>query len=147
MSTLVLLPDVEQLLWSFLRDQPEVTALVDPTRIVSHTPDTTSGPWVRIRRIGGVPLIDRPLVLEQARVQFDVYGGTKSQAYTLAETIRQVCSDRLVGQHAEGVVTGVTYLTLIYLPDSEVETQGGGPRPRYTFDMLPITKPPANPPA
>jgi hypothetical protein len=146
-TTLSLIPDVEQLLWEFLRADADVTALVDPTRIVGHTPPDTGAAWVRIRRIGGIPPFERPFVLDQARVQFDVYGGTKSQAYRLAATIRAACSARLVGAHSEGVVTGMQWLTLLYLPDEDVETQGGGPRPRYVFDMLPYIKPPANPPA
>lgn len=147
MTELLLLPDVEQLLWEFLRDQADVTALVDVDRIVGFTPDDTGAPWVRYRRIGGLPLIERPLVLDQPRVQFDVYGGTKSQAYRLAETIRQVCADRLRGQHPQGVVTGVQFGSLLFLPDDGITTEGGGPRPRYVFDLRPIIKPPANPPA
>lgn len=149
MAELLLLPDAEQLLWPWLRDQSEITDLVAPERIFTVVPDRFNfgAPFVRYVRVGGLPLIDQPLVAEIARVQFDCYSGTKSQCKLLAETIRAAAAARLIGSHALGTVSRVQYGALAYAPDDSLATENGGSRPRYTFDLRITVKVPANPPA
>lgn len=143
------LPDTEQLLWEFLRAQPEVTDLVAPERILSVIGSDFSfgAPFIRYRRIGGAPAIQRPLVADQPRIQIDCYAGTKSQTYRLASVVQAVIGARLVGAHPLGTVSRIEYGALSFAPDPDLATQGSGNRPRYIFDVRPIVKPPANPPA
>lgn len=147
-AELLLLPDAEQLLWAWLRDQPEVTTLVAAERIISVVPDKFSfgAPFVRYQRVGGLPTIRQPLVADQARIQIDCYSGTKSQTKQLAETIRACADTRLVGSHALGTVSRVEYGSLAFAPDESLATVNGGSRPRYTFDLRITVKIPANPP-
>lgn len=129
---LILLPDVERLLSSFARQQDEVTALVDQ-RVYTMLPASPTFPAVRLTRYGGSPVTDRPLWLDQALVQWDVWGGRKVRAHEIAQTLRAALAARLVGTHDDGVVTGVTFGELRWLPDDTVAADEGLARARYLF--------------
>lgn len=128
--TVVLLPDIEQLLSQFLRDQDEVADLVDD-RIYTVLPKDKTFPLIRIHRYSGAPAFSRPLHLDQALVQVDCWGGNKKLAWEIAETCRAVCAERLVGSHDEGCVTSVTFGELSDQPDGTFDP----PRPRFLFSM------------
>lgn len=148
MSLETLIPDAEKLLWEFLRDQAEVTDLVAPERIVSAAPGDMATPFVIMRRVssravGG----ERPAVAEDVRIDFHCYGGAKSYAYEIADTIRSAIHERAIGQHERGVVAKAARGSMLYLPDSDITGEGGGPRPRYLLEQRVTVKPPASPPA
>lgn len=150
MTLAVEIPDAERLLWEFLRDDVDASAVVAPERIVSHAPDDTGAPFVIMRRIssravGG----NRPLVAELVRIDLHCYGGPKSLAYRIADTIRQAVHERAVGQHDRGVVAKAEAGAMLYLPDAGLQADGdkGGPRPRYLLEVRITVKPPARPPA
>jgi hypothetical protein len=133
MTALVLLPDVEVLLSEFLRNQPEVTALVTD-HVYTEIPKAPAGedtrwPLVRLSRYGGTPVTSIPLWLDQALVQVDVFGGSKRLANRIAETCRAVLDLRLIGVHAAGVVTGVRTSGFGYHPDATYTPA----KPRYLF--------------
>lgn len=133
---LVLLPDVERLLSEFLRDQPEVTDLL-AARVYTVLPRDKEFPLLRLVRLGGYDeQICVPLVIDEAVVQMDVWGGPKALAYQAAATVRAVLSARLIGGHDEGVVQNIRHGALRYLPDEEFTPA----RPRYTFDVTVRTR-------
>lgn len=127
---LVLLPHIERLYSSFLRAQPEVAALVKD-RVFTVLPKDKEFPLVRITRIGGAPVVRRPLHLDRALVQVDAFGGSKQLTWEIAETCRAVTALRLVGGHADGVVTDVDWGGLSDVPDPEFDP----PKPRLLFTV------------
>lgn len=139
MAELTLLPDVEQLLSAFLRDQPEVAAIVGE-RVYTTLPAAKEYPLVRLTRFGGSPSFSRPLWLDNAQVQFDCYGGPKKLANTLAETVRAAMATRLPGSHDDGYVSRVTFGALSYQPDDTLEPA----HPRFIFTCA-ITAHPSRP--
>lgn len=136
-----LLVDVEALLANFLRAQEEVTALV-ADRVWTDLPNSRSFPLVLLQRIGGSMAINRPAAyLDRSVVQLDSYGGTHKQAFTVMATCCAVLSDRLVGPHPEGVVTGVQVDGIGYLPDPESDDEAGHARPRFNTTVTVLTHP------
>lgn len=135
MSDLVLLPDAERLLSAWLRDQPELADLVDD-RVYTILPHDKAFPLVRLVRVSGAASLSRPLVLDEAHIQFDVWGTVKAQAFEVAATVRALLSERLIGAHDLGVVQNVTHGPLQYLPDGDFEPA----KPRYLFDVVVRTR-------
>lgn len=114
--TVVVLPDIEQLVSEFLRAQAEVTALVGQ-RVYTAVPNEPTFPLLLLKRIAGSPVLSRPRVIDAPVVQLDAYGGTKKQAHTLIQTACAVVAERIEGVHATGVVAGVVFGPLSWLPD------------------------------
>lgn len=103
--TLHLLPNTAALLSHFLREQPEVADMVDD-RVYTILPKTKTYPVVRVSRIGGtsathVHWLDAPLF------QVDVWADTSAVAFDVAEMCRAVISQRFVGVHRYGDISGV----------------------------------------
>lgn len=128
--TIQLVPDAEAIVSSFLRGRSEVTALV-ASRVYTEIPNSPTFPLVRIYRFGGAPLTSYPLHVDQALLQIDCFGGTKSQARTLAETVRAVLVEAAATTLSGGVVTAATFGPLTYLPDPGYTPA----KPRYTTDV------------
>lgn len=120
--------DVERLLSAWLRDQPEVAAIVDD-RVYTVVPNRTVFPFLRLTQIAGAPVFSRPLYLDEAYLQIDAYGGPKALARQLVDVTRQLMTDRFVGGHpGVGVVTSVRWGDLSYIPD---DAYVPGPQPRF----------------
>lgn len=136
--------DIEALLSQFLRAQPEVTAIV-ADRVYTDLPHDRVYPLVLITRIGGAHSINRPLWLDDAMVQLDVFGGTHRQAYQLMNVTFAVIGARLIGQHAEGCVTNVTSDSIAYNPEDDFIDERGHARPRYTASVIVTTHPVTQP--
>jgi hypothetical protein len=137
MSTL--LPDAERIVSRYLREHAEVAPLVAGERVYTALPaNIGSAPLVLVQRIGGVPPFFRPLVLDEAALQIDAWGGTKLDAWTLAETVRQALVS-LPGVRYGAVVSGVEFGPLRWEPDGTYKP----PRPRYLADVAVYVKPPA----
>lgn len=134
--SVTLLPDIEALVSQFLRDQAEIVTLVDD-RVYTEIPNTPTWPLLRLQRVAGGPVLSRPLWVDAAVVQFDAYGGSKAQAHTLIQTARAVVGERLEGTHVLGVVSGVTFGSLSWLPDSSYSPA----RNRYVADMTVVVHP------
>jgi hypothetical protein len=138
-APLVLVPDAERLVSRYLREHPDVAPLVGGERVYTAVPARVgSEPFALVQRIGGIPPLSRPLVLDEAQLQVDAWGGSKAQAWTLAETIRQALVD-LPAAYPEGVVTGVVFVAFRWQPDGTYKP----PRPRYLLDVTTYTKPAA----
>lgn len=139
--TVVLVPDVEQLVSGFLRDQPEVADLVADrvyTEIPTLKANTAEWRWplMRVTRFGGRPAFT-PLHLDAAEMQFDCFGGPKRTAWVIAETCRYLLDRRLPGGHDEGVVTGVDIGRLSWAPDGTFTPA----KPRYLFTATVYVRP------
>lgn len=130
-----MVPDAERIVSAWLRDQAEITALVEQ-RVYTALPEGPTFPLLRITRIGGAPISSQPLHLDAATIQFDAYGGPKKTALTIAETVRELLSteDFRVAHEIDGdpvgTVTAVQWGILAYVPD-DLYTPA---QPRYVFD-------------
>lgn len=126
--TVTLLPDVEVLVTSFLRAQPEVATIT--TRVYTTIPENPTFPLLRVRRIAGFPVLHHPLHLDAPLVQIEGYAQTKGAARLLTETARAVLAERAIGTHSTGVVSDVRFGAMSWLPDEEFTP----PKPRYVAD-------------
>lgn len=126
--TVHVLPDIEKIVIDWALHTPEVNTVND--RIYSTIPANPTWPLIRLFRIGGLPT-SRLLWLDEALLQVDVFGGSKSTARLIAETFRAHASAELVGAHGEGVITAVAVGGLVWLPDTAYDPA----KPRYTFDL------------
>jgi uncharacterized protein DUF3168 len=128
--------DVERLLSEWLRARPDMTALVDD-RVVTELPNRATFPLLRLTLIGGTAVTSRPLYLDESYIQLDAYGGPKVMARQIMDTARDAIDLELVGAHALGVITGVTFAGLRYLPDDGYDP----PKPRYVGTVFVYSHP------
>jgi hypothetical protein len=123
----VIVVDTERLLSAWLRDQPEIVAIVED-RVYTDNPNRATFPFLKLTQIAGGPVFSRPLYLDEALIQLDAYGGPKVLARQLIDTARTVLAERFAGDHpGVGVVTGVNFGDLTYLPDDGYAP----PKPRF----------------
>lgn len=115
-SDLVILPDSLRLVTSFLRAQPELTAVVSD-RVYTVIPEAKTWPMVRVTAIGGETVHTRPWWLEQPLFQVEAFGGPQKQARDVANLCRSLLAERVIGTHDEGVVTDVSVGGLADIPD------------------------------
>lgn len=139
--TLTRLPNAELLLSRFLLADPDVVASPLGSDTYTEIPaGFTSWPAARLTRVGGTPLFDVPLVIDEPRIQVDVWGGPKSITCDIAETIRAALAapGRLpfTVPGAGTLSCVVTFGTLRYLPDTTWDPA----RPRYLFDVVVQTR-------
>jgi hypothetical protein len=133
--------DVEAMLSRFLREQPEVMAIVDD-RVYTDMPHMRAFPLVRLQRTGGGPVISRPANwLTDAEITFDFYGGTHKVAHSLMRTCLDVITGRLPGPQPEGVVTIVRNMEVVYEPDEESADEAGHGRPRFQVRLNVLSHP------
>lgn len=133
------LPDAARLISAYLRGVPEVVAIAGQ-RVYTAFPKQLpqAEPFVLVQRIGGTPVVIRPLVVDLAVLQLDAYGGTQAAAHDLVSTCRAALAD-LQGEQpdAAGNVCGVVVGALRYVPDETWKS----PRPRYVSDVEVTLKP------
>jgi hypothetical protein len=135
---MIVMVDAERLISAWLRAQPEITAIVGD-RVYTDMPSHAVVPLLRLTQIGGAPIGSWPMWLDDAHIQFDAYGGPKVLARQLIDTTRALLSSpAFVGHHpGVGVVTGVDWLELTYLPDDDYEPA----KPRYIASASVFTHP------
>lgn len=131
---LELLPDVGRAVAFALRADAELDGLAD--RIYTATPANVGPePFVLVRRIGGDPVLPRPLVLDAADLQLDVYGGSRRESQRWARVVQAVLVE-LEGELVDdgewqAVLAAVTPGPLRELPDDSFEPS----RPRHVLDF------------
>jgi len=130
-DALVLLPDAEVIVSSFLRATPEVAAIVGSRVYTALPAGDLTFPLLRVSRIGSLPIASRPLWAEAVDLQVEAYGGPKAVARTLLDTVRAAMAQRLRGRHPAGAVAAVAFRGASYVPDADVPSDTGRPRPRY----------------
>jgi len=116
-------PDIEAMIRSALAD-----ANVAGGRVYSSVPARPTYPLVQVQRLGGLPAVERRL--DRARIQIDVWGNSKSEAFDIAETARLVAHEAEATAFGEwhGFITAVEdELGMTFLPDPETN------RDRYVF--------------
>jgi len=126
--------DVEALIATFLRGQPNVTAIV-ADRVYTDIPHHPEYPLVLITRTGGGSLYKD--WLEAADVEINAFGGPHKLAYSLASACISAMTSAMAGvTHTEGVVTKVKAGSIAYNPDPEVADTQGHSRPRFTVSVV-----------
>jgi len=131
------LADVEAIVAGYLRSRPEVVALVADRVFTVFPAQAGGGPFLLVQRIGGQPVFNRPLWLDEAAIQLDAYGGSKKVAYALATTVWAALDSGLRGAYPEGTVTDVQFGPLRWQPDPTYPQ----PRPRYVADVAVFAHP------
>lgn len=124
-AEVILLPDTELLVRSFLVAQPEVLAIT--TTVVSELPATKTEFMVRVHQFNTLRKRGHARWLSTAVLQLEAYGGPKTTAHTLLETCLAVMEARMRGVHNLGVVTDVASYGVRYEPDTTFTTA----RPRW----------------
>ena len=132
------LVDVEALVSQYLRAQSEVTAYVGQ-RVYTALPDDKTFPLVRITRIGGVPPMSRPMYVDAAHLQIDVFGGSKATTLDTIDAVREELAKIVDEDPVQplGVVCGVRFGPLAYLPDETFKPA----KPRYVLDVTVTVRP------
>lgn len=129
------LPDAELLLVDFLLEQEEIVDAIPHddhvARVYTVLPSKPTWPLLRVTRVAGAPVVLRPLVLDNAIIQVEAYGGTKKAAHDLIELVRALVAERVDGVHDAGVVTAYGFGSLSYMPDNSYEPT----RARYVADV------------
>lgn len=122
----------------YLRAQSEVTAYVGQ-RVYTALPDDKTFPLVRIVRVGGAPKVSRPLYVDSAHLQIDVFGGSKATAFDTIDAVRQELAKMVDEDPVQplGVVCGVKFGPLAYLPDESFTPA----KPRYVQDVTVTVRP------
>lgn len=132
------MPDAERIVSTYVRSRTEVTDLVS-TRVYTEVPRKETDrvyPMIRISRVGGGP-VGSPLFLDRALMSFDIWGGTKHEARTIAATLAGVV-DEIGGYSAHGgYATGASPGSLRYISDDSFETA----KPRYLLDAVVLFRP------
>lgn len=131
---LVVMPNTARLVSEFLRDQSELSTLVEE-RIYTKLPATKAYPLMQVRRIGGSPRIGHVHWLEDVLLQIDAWGGPAEQAFTLAETARAALMQRLAGSHDGDVTAVVTRVTVGGITEDSDDTEPKA-RPHARFDAV-----------
>jgi hypothetical protein len=127
-STLVTLPDCEQLVIDALLSMPALAALGG--RIYSVVPKQRTFPLARVYRYGGDPLYGgEPYWLDNPSLQIDVWEDGTVEAQRLGELLRSCCAQQLAGVWPTGVVDSVQVSALIQSPDPTFTPS----KPRYRF--------------
>ena len=128
-------PDVVLGAIQYLRTIPELTAIVDPTHIVTEIPSTPTYPYVVVQLGGGSgiwPALDNPAL------QIDTIGGSKVLCGQIARTVRAsvwaIANDRMP---AGVLVSGADEMPPAWMPD----TIPNPPLPRYVARYRILTHP------
>ena len=104
--TLRTLPDAARLLSEFLRADDDVAELVGD-RVYSALPTAPTFPCVRLSRIGGQMRTANVYHLESTMLQVEALGGSRHDAWVIAETCRAVIAQRLTGTVTVGDTSAV----------------------------------------
>jgi hypothetical protein len=119
--TLHLPVNMEALVSAFLRDQSEVTDLVED-RVYTSLPKAITWPAVRVTQILDSPTGGHPLWGVAFNMQVEAWGGSKGDAWRIAATCRAAIDARIIGVHeGYGVVNGTDPASMFDLPDEDFE--------------------------
>jgi len=138
--TIRTLPDIVRALSEFLRDDLDVADLVED-RVYSALPTSPTFPCVRLSRLGGQMRTAPAYHLESSLIQVEALGGSRHDAWRIAETCRAVVVQRFVGTVPVGDSTAVVSIadvggiredTVKSLPKNENGTE----RHRAHFDAV-----------
>jgi hypothetical protein len=133
------LPDVTKLVSTYLRSVPDVAALLG-NRVYAVFPAQLdpSLTFALVQRIGGTPPLPRPLVVDLAVMQLDVYAGTHAAAWQATATCCAALAE-WEGEQPDGTgnVCGVIVGPRRWVPDTTYKP----PKARYVSDFEVTVKP------
>lgn len=130
-------PNMEALVSAFLRDQPELVDLIGD-RVYTAIPKKAVYPCLRVTELDDQPTNGSPLWSLAFVVQIDAWGGSKAEAWTIAQTARALIDARLEGLHpGYGVVNGTTPGGMMDLPDEDFDPA----KPRWLFTSTIYARP------
>ena len=149
--TLVTFPDWLACVSEWLRDQPELDALVDG-RGYTELPRDKTFPLFVVNQINDPSITADVHYAVDALFQFDVWGGPKATTWTVAETARAVLSQRFAGTAHDltngsivvaSVRVGGIRRTTDTIVTQAAETTGevSRARPRASFDFSAVLRP------
>lgn len=116
--TVELLPNLEAIVSAFLRQQPEITALIGD-RVYTAIPGGAVYPLVRVNQFDDVKVTQRPLRVVRGSIQIEAWGGSKVEAYLILSTAVACLSGRLEGVQPGGeVVSNVDFGGMRDVPDT-----------------------------
>lgn len=138
------LPDVERLVSSYLRAHPGVAGVVGD-RVYTAMPAQLEPELalVLVQRIGGTPPLSHPLVVDEAQLQVDAYGGPKAVAWEVLATVLAAFDELEGAVRPEGYVSAVRQGAIRWQPDETFDPW----RPRYVADVTLTTRALAEVPA
>lgn len=130
------LPNTEALVrWWLLGDAGIKTATGG--RVYAGDMSSTSAmPAVRLSRFGGSPAVSRPLVLDEADLQVDVWAASKLAAFDIVADVMHRLSE-LDGERTPFGSATTDVGALRYVPDDVFDP----PRPRYLVDVTVWARP------
>lgn len=111
--------DVLRLVTTFLREDPDVAALLGP-RVYTVLPREKVFPLCRVTRWGGT-FTDSSVWLDQAELQLDVWADDQAQISDTARCLVEALTMRLPGSRPGGVVTASRITTIAADLDPEYE--------------------------
>ena len=122
--TLTLAPDIEKVVFEYLRDHADIAPL--NTRVVGKTPDDTAASWARVTQLDASQT-DQADHLSDFLLQIDCYpsatgldGSQQKEVSLLARTVRAAMRD-MPGIRSGTVVTGVRVTGDARVPDTDFE--------------------------
>lgn len=127
MEQVVILPDVESLVSTFLQRDPDVKAKVGTftsgadqlARVYTALPEAPVFPAVRVTLIDETKVTDNPLWVVTAFLQIEAWGGSQWEASEALRTVQGVMAARLKGVHTRGTVSGVRFGGMRNVPDPD----------------------------
>lgn len=149
--SLVTFPDWLACVSEWLRDQPELDALVDG-RGYTELPRDKTFPLFVVNQINDPSITADVHYAVDALFQIDVWGGPKATTWTVAETARAVLSQRFAGTAHDltngsivvaSVRVGGIRRTTDTIVTQAAETTGevSRARPRASFDFSAVLRP------
>lgn len=135
--TLTVIPNIEALVGTWLREHPDVSVL--GTRVAGKTPDTTTAPWVRVTLLAAVDSTSVEYLIAYT-LQLDCYAGKLAQdahtgqaeAQRLKSSVRAVLKDMQGRDIGGAIVTEVRFDGDARLPDDAMEPV----RERYVLTAM-----------
>lgn len=133
-APLILMPDIDELVSAFLREQSEISGGVGD-HVYTTIPTLREGvqewrfPLVRVGTFDDDLVVAHVDWLAVSRLQIEAFGGPKDFAHDVAATCRAALRQRLPGVHDEAVVTGVRTRGFAYRPDPTFTPA----KPRWLF--------------
>lgn len=126
--SIVVLPDIEALVGTWLRDHPDLQSL--NVRVAGATPSSMTGPWIRVTKLGSPDVgASQSRYLIDHTLQLDCYAGStamqafagQARASLVARRARAILEAKQ-GQQIDGVVvTRVRCVGDPRLPDTTFE--------------------------
>jgi len=133
----LLMLDAEAFVSAWLRDQPEVEAVLGD-RLYTVLPSTKVWPLGRLTRVGGPPaqVDDGGVRADTPALQVEGWGSTKTSASLVVRTLHATLQG-IVGRHPTADVSGLDFGGLRYLPDPTFSPA----QPRFLFSVSLTIKP------